>query len=242
MQDPILILGASGTIGGAIATRLVGDGHAVLLHGRTDSDRLRELGETLDAPTITTDISETRSLDAFAADLHERTKALAGLVFAVARPLPHRLAHRTDWSVFQEQFDTQLKFLHETIRATKPLMETAESGARVIVLSTEFVLGAPPQKIAPYVAAKAALTTYARVAAQELIKQGIRVHILAPGMVESALTADMPAEYLAEVAAAMPEKRLTSAMDVADVAQFLFTPAADSMYGTVIPVSRADRR
>jgi 3-oxoacyl-[acyl-carrier protein] reductase len=152
------------------------------------------------------------------------------------------LAHRTDWSVFQEQFDTQLKFLHETIRATKPLMETAESGARVIVLSTEFVLGAPPQKIAPYVAAKAALTTYARVAAQELIKQGIRVHILAPGMVESALTADMPAEYLAEVAAAMPEKRLTSAMDVADVAQFLFTPAADSMYGTVIPVSRADRR
>ena len=54
--------------------------------------------------------------------------------------------------------------------------------------------------------------------------------------------APLDAEYLAEVAAAMPEKRLTSAMDVADVAQFLFTPAADSMYGTVIPVSRADRR
>lgn len=138
--------------------------------------------------------------------------------------------------------DGQLKALHLSLAAALPLLRGRDGGARVVVLSTEFVLGNPPAKIAPYMAAKAAMTAYARVVAQEWLNFGVRVQVLAPGMVPSALTADMPQEYLDQVAAGMPEKRLTAAEDVAAIAQFLLTPAADPLYGTIIPASRAARR
>ena len=91
-------------------------------------------------------------------------------------------------------------------------------------------------------AAKAALTAYARVLAQEWLGRGVRVHILAPGMVKSAMTAELPDMYLEQVAEAMPEKRLTSAEDVAGTAAFLMSEAGDVLYGTVVLVSRAQRR
>jgi 3-oxoacyl-[acyl-carrier protein] reductase len=168
--------------------------------------------------------------------------ALRGVVFAVASPFPHKLTHKTDWSVFKAQLDTQLKALHLSLSAALSLLEAHEGTARALVLSTEYVLGAPPVKIAPYVAAKAALTAYVRILAQEWIDRGVRVHILAPGMVESALTAELPEMYLQQVAEAMPEKRLTSAEDVAAAAAFLMSEAGDALYGTVVPVSRAQRR
>jgi len=110
------------------------------------------------------------------------------------------------------------------------------------VLSTEYMLGTPPVKIAPYVAAKASLTAYTRVLAQEWLGRGVRVHILAPGMVKSALTAELPDMYLQQAAEAMPEKHLTSDEDVAAVAAFLMSEMGDVLYGTVVPVSRAQRR
>lgn len=242
MQDPVLIVGASGTIGGAIARRLKAEGRRVVLHGGTASDRLAALGRELDSPTVSGDVGDPATVAAIAAREDLGLNRLAGIVFAAARPFPHKLTLRTEWSVFQEQIDSQLKALHEVSACFLPLMKNRSDGARIVVLSTEYVLGMPPQKIAPYAAAKAALTAYAKVLAQEVLKHGIRVHILAPGMVPSALTADMPDEYLAQVADGMPEKRLTAAEDVADLCSFLLRPAGDTLYGTVVPVSRAPRR
>lgn len=242
MQGLVLVLGASGTIGGAIARRLAADGHALALHGGGESDRLAAIGEELDAPTFAADLSDPAAVGRLFEDVAKLDRRLTGLVFAVARPFPHKLAHRTGWATFDEQMSSQIKALHHVLTAAKPMLEDPEEDARVIVLSTEYVLGAPPIKIAPYVAAKAALTAYARVAAQELLKSNIRVHILAPGMVKSALTADMPDEFLDQVAEGMPEKRLTAPEDVAEVARFLMRPEGDSLYGTVIPVTRATRR
>ncbi|MEQ8441485.1 MAG: SDR family oxidoreductase [Alphaproteobacteria bacterium] len=242
MQDPVLIIGASGTIGSAIARTLHADGTPVLLHGRTDGDRLRELAGDLSSPLLTGDLSVEETAAALPQALSDHTDMLSGVVFAAARPFPHKLTHRTDWSVFQEQVDSQLKALHLSLQALRPMLANRDGGARVVILSTEYVQGMPPVKIAPYVAAKSAVTAYARVIAQEWLKTGVRVHILAPGMVPSALTADMPAEYLEMVAEAMPEQTLTAAEDVAGVCRFLMTSAADPLYGTIVPVSRAVRR
>lgn len=242
LQDPILIIGASGAIGSAIAQTLGESGRHLLLHGRRNNSKLRNLSRHLSAPSFTGDLSREDDARTFTASVIEKHPILSGIVFCMARPFPHRLALRTDWRVFQEQIDTQLKALHTTLQALKPTLEKRLNGGRVIVLSTEYVLGAPPQKIAPYIAAKAALTAYCRVLAQELLKAKIRVHILAPGMVRSALTADLPEQYLEMVEAEMPEAKMTTAKDVADVCAMLMSDAADPLYGTVIPVSRATRR
>lgn len=238
MQDPVLILGATGTLGGAIARRLAADGTPLAVHGRRADERLDALAADTGARAVVADLTDETAVTALFAGFQR----LSGVVFAVGAPFPHKLAHRTGWDVFQGQVDGQLKALHLSLSAALPLLRGRDGGARVVVLSTEFVLGNPPAKIAPYMAAKAAMTAYARVVAQEWLGFGVRVHVLAPGMVPSALTADMPQEYLDQVAAGMPEKRLTAAEDVAGIAQVLLSPAADPLYGTIIPASRAARR
>lgn len=242
MQDPVLIIGASGTIGSAIARKLAAEGTALLLHGRGADGRLDALSQELGAPAIAADLTDDAGIATLAEAAAAQGSGLSGLVFSAAQPFPHKLTLRTDWSVFQDQIDSQVKAFHQVMTRLKPMLADRPDGARVVVLSTEYVIGAPPPKIAPYVAAKAALTRYAQVLAQEVLAAGIRIQILAPGMVRSALTADMPDEYLDIVADGMPEKRLTAAQDVADLCGFLLTPAADTLYGSIIPVTRAQRR
>jgi 3-oxoacyl-[acyl-carrier protein] reductase len=242
MQAPVLILGASGTLGGAVAQRLFQSGNRLILHGNKNKSKLEELAKSCgDAPIVTADLSDENAFQAMFETIEASGDGLSGLVLAVACPFPHKLAHNTPWSVFQEQMDSQLKAAHLSLTAALPLLKACGS-ARVLIVSTEYVMGMPPIKVAPYVAAKAALTAYAKVIAQEWINYNMRVHILAPGMVVSNLTADLPEMYLEQVAEAMPEKCLTTAHDVADVAAFLMTAAADSLYGTVVPVTRAPRR
>jgi len=229
MQDPVLILGASGAIGSAIARRLHADRVGLIVHGRMDSPRLATLASDLGAPAVSGDLTDESAAEALALEVRGISEGLSGLVFSAAAPFPHKLALRTEWGLFQAQIDSQLKALHIVMQQFKPQLEKREGGARVLILSTEYVLGVPPVKIAPYLVAKAALTMYAKVLAQELLTSGIRIHILAPGLVKSALTADMPDEYLEMMAEEMPERKLTSAEDVAAVSAFLMRPEADPL-------------
>ena len=158
------------------------------------------------------------------------------------KPFPHKPTLRTDWDIFQQQLNCQLKSLHLTLQNLKDSFVASEDGARIVILSTEYVLGSPPIKIAPYIASKAALTTYAQVLSQELLGSKIRIQILAPGLVKSALTADMPDEYLEQLAESMPEKKLTEPIEVAELCCFMMQPEADPLYGQIIQVSRGGRR
>ena len=239
---PILILGASGTIGSEIARRLARDGYGVILSGR-DGGRLAALAAQI-GPGATLEIADIADDDevcALFSRLQMKYERLGGLVFCVATPFSNRLTHRIPWSVFAEQICVQLKALHLTATAALEMLKSGEGTKRFVLVSTEYVLGMPPIKTAPYVAAKAAMTAYAQVIAQEWLRYNIRVHLVAPGLVKSSLVADLPDEFLEQLAAGMPEKRLTTAEDVAAVVAFQMTDAADPLYGTPIRVSRGRR-
>ena len=242
MQNPVLVIGASGTIGSAVATKLVKYGSSIIVHGGSESPRLKKLADKLAVPAIFGDLSKEDIVLKCTDQIQALSPRLSGLVFAAATPFPHKLTLRTDWEVFQQQMDCQLKSFHLVMQHLKNLLESSEDGARVVVLSTEYVLGSPPIKIAPYLAAKAALTTYAKILSQELLASNIRIQILAPGLIKSALTADIPDEYLQQIAENMPEKRLTDPEEVAHLCAFMMRPEADPLYGTTIQVSRGPRR
>jgi len=244
VSNPVLIFGASGGIGSAIARRLAQDGMKLVLHGRR-RDRLDALAAELGGDVVTVqagDLTDPVAVSEVVARLTQAHGKIGGAVFSVATPFPNLLAHRTPWSAFQEQLDGQLKALHTIATACFPLLADTGETTRFVVLSSEAVIGQPPIKRAPYVAAKAAMTAYAQTIAQEWLKRGIRVHIVAPGLVKTDLVASMPDEYLQTVAAEMPEKRLTSAADVANFVSFLFTDAADPLYGITLQVSRGIRK
>ncbi len=245
MQIPTLILGASGTIGGAICQRLYAEGHSVLLHGNSNITALKALSQTCgNAETLLCDLTDETSVIDMFANIKKRFGALRAIIFAVAKPFPHKLTHRTKWFVFQEQLDSQIKAAHFCCTHAQPMLKSfgEKETARVLIIGTEYTIGQPPIKAAPYVAAKAALEAYAKIIAKEWLSANIRLHILAPGMVRSNMTADLPELYLDELVSQMPEKRFTSPTDIANVAAFLLSSDSDSLYGTVIPVSRGPRR
>jgi 3-oxoacyl-[acyl-carrier protein] reductase len=187
------------------------------------------------------DLADAAQVTALFTRLQQAHGKLRGVVFSVATPFANKLTYRVPWSAFEQQIDTQLKALHLCAAAAFPLMADTGGPRSFVVVSTEFVLGAPPVKTAPYVAAKAAITAYAQVIAQEWLGRGVRVQIVAPGLVKTAMVAEMPDEFLDQMAQAMPEKRLTRAEDVAAMVAFLVSDAGDPLYGTPVRVSRGDR-
>jgi len=246
VQDPVLVLGATGTIGGAIAKRLITKG-PVIIHGR-DENRLVLLKNELSSgnkyrvDSYSADLKKIDEVQSLFASIAIEYKNLSGIVFSIAQPFTNKLTHNIPWDDFSAQIDSQLKSLHYVVQNALPLLKECDGGSRMVVLSTEFLIGSPPIKTASYVSAKAALTAYSRVLSQEWLKHNIRVHILAPGMVKSSLTSDMPDRYLDQVAEGLPEKKLTIASDVADMVEFLMTSKADTLYGTILHASRAERR
>lgn len=244
MQNPVLILGASGEIGKHIAEKLNQSGQSLILHGnRNTPKKIRAFSEHQTIKSVCADLTDEKSVQNLFNFIGKEYTALSGVVFSVAQPFSNKLSHRTPWRTFYEQIQTQLKAAHLSLTAAYPMLKehARDSAARVIMISTEYSIGLPPVKIAPYVAAKSALNAYALSLAQEWLGSNIRVHIMAPGLLRSNLTSHMPEMYLEELIKNMPEKRLTSAEDVANFAAFLMTPDADSLYGSIIPITRGKR-
>lgn len=244
MQNPVLILGASGGIGKHIAEKFRQNGQSLILHGNKNTPpKIRSLSDSQTIKSICADLTDEKSVQKLFNFISTEYSALSGVVFSVAQPFSNRLSHRTPWRVFDEQMQTQLKAAHLTLSAAYPMLKEhgKDTVARVIMISTEYSLGLPPVKIAPYVAAKSALNAYSLSLAQEWLVSNIKVHILAPGLLRSNLTSHMPELYFEELIKNMPEKKLTSAEDVANFAAFLMTADADPLYGSIIPITRGRR-
>lgn len=241
VPDPVLILGASGGIGRAIASRLSRARYSLILHGR-DTTRLAALSADLGGTCFieTADLCDEADAAALFERIREAHGCLGGMVFSIATPFANKLAHRTAWSTFDRQISTQLKALHLSATAAYPLLSGGNGTRRVVLVSSEAV-ATPPIKTAPYAAAKAAMTAYGQVIAKEWLGKGIRVHIIAPGMVKTPLIAHIPDEFLDQVAESMPEGRLTTVEDIAGIVEFLMSDAADTLYGAPIRVSRGER-
>ena len=113
---------------------------------------------------------------------------------------------------------------------------------KITYISTEYLLGNPPIKIGPYLAAKSAANTYMKVLSNEVIKKNIRTFILCPGMIRSKLTSDFPEIYLSDIEEKMPRKRLTNVDEISNTILSIYKGYLNASYGIEIQVSVADRR
>ena len=85
MQNTILIIGASGTIGRAIAEQLHKDNQSLILHGRVHNDRLTSLSETLNSPKFAADLINDEEVSVCVEAVLKKHPRLAGIVFCAAR-------------------------------------------------------------------------------------------------------------------------------------------------------------
>ena len=136
-----------------------------------------------------------------------------------------------DWD---SVIDTNLSGAFRVARRAAKGMLRLKWGRIVFISSVVGLLGSAGQ--VNYAASKAGLVGMARSIARELGSRGITANVVAPGFVETEMTATLPAETQAQYRAQIPLQRYASADEVASVVRFLASADAGYVTGAVVPV------
>ncbi len=135
---------------------------------------------------------------------------------------------------FSSVLDTNLTGAFRVTKRAVRGMIRARRGRLIYISSVVGLLGSGGQ--ANYAASKAGLVGLARSTARELASRAITANVVAPGFVDSDMTAALPEERKAAILAQIPLARYAAADEVAGVVQFLAGDDAGYITGAVIPV------
>src|SRR3954449_5661721 len=135
---------------------------------------------------------------------------------------------------FGSVIDANLTAAYRVAKRAAQGMLRARSGRIILMSSVVGLLGSAGQ--ANYAASKAGLVGLARSLARELGSRSITVNVVAPGPVETEMTAALGDKRIGELTEAVPLGRMASADEVAGVVAFLASPDAAYITGAVIPV------
>ena len=135
---------------------------------------------------------------------------------------------------FQRVVDANLTGAYRVAKRAAQGMLRARSGRMIFISSVIALYGAPGQ--ANYAASKAGLIGLARSIARELGSRSITANVIAPGFIDTDMTADLTEARRAEVLAGVPLKRYGTAEEIAGAALYLASDAASYVTGAVLPV------
>jgi NAD(P)-dependent dehydrogenase (short-subunit alcohol dehydrogenase family) len=135
---------------------------------------------------------------------------------------------------FQRVVDANLTGAYRVAKRAASGMLKKRSGRMIFISSVVAFAGSPGQ--ANYAASKAGLLGLARAIVRELGSRSITANVIAPGFIETDMTAEMSEARKAEVLASIPLKRYGTAEEVAGAALYLASPAAAYVSGVVLPV------
>lgn len=228
-----VILGASGDIGASVANQLASKGNAVVLASRP-SERLDQLAKELDAPKHELDATNVSEVAACFTQAGEQFATLAGAVNCVGSVLL-KPAHLTSDQEWNDTIATNLTSAFATVRAAGRTM--AKTGGSVVLMSSAAArIGLPSHEA--IAAAKAGVIGLARSAAASYASRGIRVNVVAPGLVKTKLTKKIwGSERAAATSQAMHAiGRLGEPEEVARMVSFLMSPENSWVTGEVFSV------
>jgi 3-oxoacyl-[acyl-carrier protein] reductase len=135
---------------------------------------------------------------------------------------------------FTSVLDTNLTGAFRVVKRATKLMMRARKGRVVLISSVVGLTGSPGQ--ANYAASKAGLVGFARSLARELGPRNITVNVVAPGFVDTDMTAVLSDERRAEIVAGVPLGRYADPSEIASTVRFLSSDEAAYITGAVIPV------
>jgi 3-oxoacyl-[acyl-carrier protein] reductase len=135
---------------------------------------------------------------------------------------------------FQRVVDANLTGAYRVAKRAAPGMLKARRGRMIFISSVVALLGSPGQ--ANYAASKAGLIGLARSIARELGSRSITANVIAPGFIQTDMTAELGEARQKEILAGVPLRRYGSAEEVAGAALYLASEHAAYVSGVVLPV------
>jgi 3-oxoacyl-[acyl-carrier protein] reductase len=239
LKDEVaLVTGASRGIGRAIAEAL-GDAGATVVGTATSQAGADAIGAAfagagIRGRGIVLDVASDAGVEAALADITAHEGAVTLLVNNAGITRDGLLLRMKieDW---QQVIDTDLTSLYRTSRACLRGMMKARRGRIVNIGSVVGLMGNPGQ--VNYCAAKAGLVGFTRALAREVGSRGITVNAVAPGFIETDMTAGLSADQRGALEKQIPLERLGGADDIAATVLFLCSPGAGYITGEVINVN-----
>jgi 3-oxoacyl-[acyl-carrier protein] reductase len=222
----VLVTGGNRGIGLAIARRLAADGDSVTVTSRS--------GNPVEGlAVVPCDVRDATSVDeAFSAV--ETAQGPVEVLVANAGVTKDQVLALMSEEDFAYVLDTNLVGAYRSAKRAVRGMMRKRRGRLIFISSAVGLYGSAGQ--ANYAASKAGLVGFARSLARELGSRNITSNVIAPGFVESDMTAVLPQERRKEILGAIPLGRFAAADEVAGVASFLASDAAAYVTGAVIPV------
>lgn len=238
-----LIVGASGTIGSAVAAQLAAPGVSLGLHYCTNHAAASGLKARLERAESTCELFQSDLADESACrDLVERFYARSGAISGVA--LCGGTVHWKAWRELDRDAWQRVMFEHcvgpfAIARAAIGLMNAANGGRIVFLSSIAPKYGGSPQTM-HYAAAKAALEAAMRGLAREVARSGIRVNGVRAGFVQSPQHRHRTPQQIEERIRKIPVGRAGTADEVASAVVYLLSDRAGFVNGELITVAGGD--
>ena len=236
MSKTVLITGASRGIGRATALYLAEVGYDLVLHCNKNIQKLKELQKEIEAFGVSTrlmqfDISNREECKEKLANDIEQNGAYYGVVLnaGIAKDNPLPAMEDEEWDAV---IGTNLNGFYNVI---KPIIMSMiqNRGGRVIALTSVSGLTGNRGQV-NYSASKAGIIGAAKALSREVAKRKITVNCVAPGIIETDMTTEIPDEIINEL---VPLKRAGSSKEVASLINYLMSEDAGYITGQVISVN-----
>ena len=231
-----LITGATGGIGSAIARALHSQGAEVILSG-TRQGALNELAHELSdrAHSIAADLSDKSSIDALIKQISDISTDGVDIVINNAGIVRDNLLVRMKDEEWNQVLDVNLFAGYKIIQGLMRGMMKRRWGRIIGISSVVGATGNPGQ--ANYAAAKAGMIGFSKALAQEVATRGITVNVIAPGMIQTAMTDDLNEDQSARLLSTIPLGRLGSPEEIAASVIYLASDEAAYVTGVTLHVN-----
>jgi 3-oxoacyl-[acyl-carrier protein] reductase len=221
----VLVTGGNRGIGRAVAAAFAAGGDQVAVTTRS--------GEVEGFFSVPCDVTDTGAVDK-AVGMVESELGPVEVLVANAGINDDKLLLQMDEESFARVLDTNLVGTFRVVRRALPKMLRQRKGRIVLISSVVALSGAAGQ--ANYAASKAGMIGFARSLAREIGSRSITVNVVAPGFIETDMTAQLSDERRANVLAQVPLKRFGMPDEVAGVVRWLASEDASYVTGSVVPV------
>ncbi|MEM7411233.1 MAG: 3-oxoacyl-ACP reductase family protein [Myxococcota bacterium] len=229
-----LVTGGGTGIGAACCRALAAEGFRVGVHYRSSEEKARALADELDgAFTIRADLAVPEETDALVAELKDVAGRVDVLVnnagFNVNAPM---------LSMKLDDYDTVAGMSRGAWYLTKLVLRRfmlRKKQGRIVNISSVVGHTGNPGQI-PYTMVKAGLDAFTKSLAQELAGRDILVNSVAPGFIDTEMTDELPDEVKTAILTRIPQQRMGTPEEVADVVAFLAT-RGHYVNGSVIHVN-----